>query len=196
MYSLQRFQESLVHLREILLLASEHQGPNEEAMKLASERIIEVEQRLREKHDGIYDFQGIARALTKRKPLLDHATYLGPLQVRETEGRGRGLFLTKSVKAGQLLFCEKAFTAVYEEPDCTDKMTFVNVNINTNRITIGTQAVLVTETTQKLFRNPSLSPRLLSLHSAADSDARLTIIDEKPIIDRLVLVSLRTYGLY
>ncbi len=40
---------------------------------------------------------------------VDCATYSGPVEVRESlPGRGRGLFTTRKVTAGELL-CEKAF---------------------------------------------------------------------------------------
>ena len=40
-------------------------------------------------------------------PHLDHATFVGPVAVKASIGRGRGLFTTKAVKAGDLILCEK-----------------------------------------------------------------------------------------
>jgi hypothetical protein len=39
---------------------------------------------------------------------LDHSDYIGPIDVRTVEGRGRGMFLTKDVTAGQVLFVERS----------------------------------------------------------------------------------------
>ncbi|MCJ1383668.1 hypothetical protein MMC17_006782 [Xylographa soralifera] len=165
--SLQRFQESLVYLKTMLELATKREGPDKEATKLVSERILAVEQRLQEQEHGKYDFLQMARAVSKNKLLLDQATYVGPVQIRETKDRSRGLLLAKAVEAGKLLLREKAFAAVYEDPDYADKLTLVNGN--------------------KSFRNPFLATPLLSLYNASISDAKLSIIDEKPIIDSYLL---------
>ena len=44
---------------------------------------------------------------------MDAATYLGPIEVQGSDGKGRGLFATRDVKAGELLLCEKAFALVH-----------------------------------------------------------------------------------
>jgi hypothetical protein len=58
----------------------------------------------------MYDFETISKEVSKvRPPHLDHATFVGLVEVKTSPGRGRGLFTTKAVKAGELLLCEKAF---------------------------------------------------------------------------------------
>jgi hypothetical protein len=41
-----------------------------------------------------------------RPPCLNHATYVGPVSIKAAGSRGRGLFTTKEVKAGDLLLVE------------------------------------------------------------------------------------------
>lgn len=46
-------------------------------------------------------------------PHLGQVTYIGPVAARETGFRGRGLFTTKEVEAGDLLLCEEAFAHAF-----------------------------------------------------------------------------------
>ena len=50
------------------------------------------------------------RAAKDTPPCLDNATFAGNVEVQASKGRGRGLFTTKDVIAGELLLCEKAFS--------------------------------------------------------------------------------------
>ena len=75
--------------------------------------LARVENRLKEEA-GNYDFAlMLAQAEDSDWPEFDRATYVGPIEIRqcEDESIGRGLFLTKDVKAGDL-FCERAFSVV------------------------------------------------------------------------------------
>ncbi|KFY06444.1 hypothetical protein V491_08625, partial [Pseudogymnoascus sp. VKM F-3775] len=66
--------------------------------------------RLAEQQTGDYDFRNIYSELSKlNPPTVDRATYIGPVDIRVSPGKGRGLFTTRAVKAGELLVCEKAF---------------------------------------------------------------------------------------
>lgn len=50
-----------------------------------------------------------AEALNGQVSALDHATFMGPISIRTTDGRGHGLFTTAPVKVGDLLLYKKAF---------------------------------------------------------------------------------------
>jgi len=60
---------------------------------------------LGEQDGGRYDFSALYEALGT-DPHLDRATYIGPLAIMPSAGRGCGVFTTRAVK---LLLCEKAF---------------------------------------------------------------------------------------
>lgn len=87
----------------------------DEAVRLANEHrdIIEAaefgrkaEQRLRERNAGTYDwFSHYKNAMKTTPPRLDIASYQGPVEVRVPEGGEgpRGMFVTRDVKAGELL---------------------------------------------------------------------------------------------
>ncbi|KAK0112749.1 hypothetical protein ONS95_014484 [Cadophora gregata] len=58
--------------------------------------------RMAEHESGIYDFKAMYKATKLRPPRVDAATYKGPVEVRKSEGRGRGLYTTRAVKAGEI----------------------------------------------------------------------------------------------
>jgi hypothetical protein len=51
-----------------------------------------------------------------RPPKIDSASFTGPIEIRDSPSRGKGLFTTKQVKAGDLLLCEKEFSYCFAEP--------------------------------------------------------------------------------
>ena len=117
-----------------------------------------VGDRLEEKMHGTYDFTYLWKhPPTSEEPCVDFATYIGPMEARETESRGRGLFTTKPVKAGELLLCEKAFSAkMPESPQSRKRGCFV-ISSRETVLTMNYAAFAVrTDIVQKLERNPSL----------------------------------------
>jgi len=146
--------------------------------------------RLAEESCGQYDFVKMQEeAKSNNPPQLDHATYIGPVEVRPSPGRGRGLFTTKPIKAGELLFCEKAFAhAVYTG----DKFApgAVLTSMSTKCTYLGTIPGLLDIVLQKLHRNPSLYGQVARLHGGciAEPDAEPAtlsplILDNSPVID-------------
>lgn len=149
-----------------------------------------VNHRLTEQKHGHYDFRAMYEA-TKVSPLyLDHATHIGPVEIKASEGRGRGLFTTRAVEAGELLLCEKAFAHCYA--DTTDgsqssssKISLL-MNVHTNRMVIGTQGDLIQNVVQQLLRNPSLTPAFTSLYHGSYEPVEATHVDEAPVVDTYV----------
>lgn len=71
--------------------------------KKANQGLIKVATRLKETKTGEYDRLGLFEK-SQKDPHLDLADVVLPnLEVKEYKGRGRGLLVTKDVKAGQLL---------------------------------------------------------------------------------------------
>jgi tetratricopeptide (TPR) repeat protein len=159
-YHLNQFQLCLHTLEKLL----RHYPENEAAIREKAR----VQGRILEQSTGKYDFQKMCNDSKTRPLSLDNATYVGSVKVKQSEGRGQGLFTTKNVVAGELLLCEKAFAYCYEEgqevqPDDFTKNP-VLANVLTSRVMIGTQVRLMKEIIQKLKRNPSLIPSVTSLH--------------------------------
>jgi len=147
---------------------------------------------LEEQKNGTYDFKAIYEEASKlRPPHLDHATFIGPVTIKASKGRGRGLFTTKPVKAGDLILCEKAFAHCYantKENSANSSKISLLLNMHTNRVSMGTQSDLITTIVQKLWRNPSLLPELTELHHGSYKPVDVTEVDGKPIIDTYVIL--------
>jgi hypothetical protein len=117
--------------------------------------------RLQEIATGQYDFPALLREVERMKwqPRLDHATHVGPVEVRMCKDKsvGRGLFVTKDVKAGDLLLCEKAFVAVFV-PKIVDTVEAMNK--------IQDEVAGFCELRLKL--DPSLSPAFMNLKGGSE----------------------------
>jgi hypothetical protein len=144
-----------------------------------------AQKRHAEEGSGLYDFKLLQREAKKlRPPQLDHATYVGPVEVRKSSGKGRGLFVTRAVKAGDLLLCEKAFTHAYApESGTAQSKTTLLLNIETERGFIGGQADLIRITARKLYCNPSLAPAFTALHHGTYKPTSTLNVDGKPVVD-------------
>lgn len=145
--------------------------------------------RSQEQKTGLYDFKQLqAKAKKLRPPHLDHASYLGPVEIRQTESRGRGLFVTKAVMAGDLLLCEKAFSHAHAAEGADDgnenssKISLL-INPETNKGFMGAQADLIKLIVQKLYRNPSIAPAFVTLYHGAYEGVSTSTVDDKPVVD-------------
>jgi tetratricopeptide (TPR) repeat protein len=144
--------------------------------------------RIAEETTAEIDFKTIYKKISKlRPPHLDHATFAGPVVLKESPGRGQGLFTTRGVRAGELLLFEKAFAHCYaaplEENDNGASKTSVLINIHTNQMVMGTQSDLVTNIVQKLYKNPSLLPKFMELYHGSYEPTDINICDNEPVVD-------------
>jgi hypothetical protein len=179
LYSLRRYKESTALLEDLL-----KQFPANESAKHDLER---ARLRVKESETGEYDFESIYKEIENpRPPHLDHATYLGAVEARSSPGRGRGLYTTRDVKVGELLICEKAFAhCYYDKHDVEKSSTGLSVlfNIETGKITFGTQGSLIGVCIQKLVRNPSLYPEFVKGYHGQYEGVNVMEVDGKPVID-------------
>lgn len=186
LYGLGRFSECA----DIFQTLGEKYSNNTEAAK----ELVRVQLRLAEQRNGAYDFKSMYKEVSRlQPPQLDHATFIGPVILKPSPGRGRGLFTTKAVKAGELLLCEKAFAHCYvggsENGAGGTSKTSMLLNMHTNRITIGAQGELITKIVQKLWRNLRYVPEFATLHHGSYEPATVTEVDGQPVIDRYCIAS-------
>ena len=177
LYFLQRFKECGGVLETLCATF-----PDNRQASVASDR---ARSRCLEASSGDYDFKLLQREAKKlRPPHLDHATYVGPVEIREAAEKGRGLFVTEAVKAGDLLLCEKAFTHAYvpETGIGNSKVTLL-MNPEKGRGFMGGQADLIKLIVQKLYRNPSVAPAFTTLHHGTYKPASTLAVDGKPVVD-------------
>ncbi|KAJ5570095.1 TPR domain protein [Penicillium hispanicum] len=190
LYHLQRFRESCDTHKELLRKFPQNTEAKEEFNRAIA--------RLMEQERGKYQFKRLQQEASKRRPpLLDRATYVGPVAIRATQSQGRGLFTTKAVKAGDLLFCEKAFAyAFFDEDDPTQGPTLL-INPQTNTMTIGTQAELIGALVRKLYKNPSLASSFTDLYHGEYEPVNVLEIDGVPVVDTFLaerIMSLNCFG--
>ena len=177
LYYLERFNECVEVLETLCARFSDN---HQASAVLARARSRCVEQRT-----GEYDFKLLQLEAKKlQPPQLDRATYIGPVEIREAVGKGRGLFSTAAVKSGDLLLCEKAFShAFVSEKAVGNSRTSLLVNTDTDQGFMGGQADLITLIVQKLYRNPSLAPAFVALHHGTYEPADRLAVDDTPIVD-------------
>lgn len=142
-----------------------------------------------EQKSGVYNFNELqANAKKLRPPHLDHATYIGPVEIGQTESKGRGLFATKPVKAGELLLCEKAFSHAHADEDASDRSVNIQkinplIDPMTGGGIMGARKDLIMLTVQKLYRNPSLAQAFTNLCHGTYEGVSPATVDGKPIVD-------------
>lgn len=177
LYELGRFAESLDKWR--MLVGSYPRNAD------ARTELRRVEKRIREAQTGEYDFVSMYEQAKATPPIIDCATYKGPVALREAPGRGKGLFTTKPVKAGDLLFCEKAFAYCYADKD--DPIGRRNMRIllqlETKTAHVGGQANLITEIVQKLYHSPKASEEFKTLHCGDYTPVAVSEVDGQQIVD-------------
>ncbi|RYP42447.1 hypothetical protein DL768_010328 [Monosporascus sp. mg162] len=166
----------------------------------AKAQLTRAVNRLAEQENGKYRFKQLYMEATKlRPPHLDHSTYVGPVSVRASGSRGRGLFTTEAVRAGDLLLCEKAFAHAFVDTGKAGHNQDVTILINseTDSMTMGAQAELIRMIVQKLYRNPSLISVITDLHHGSYKPVDAFDVDGTALVDTFLverIVSLNCFG--
>ncbi|KAK8037995.1 hypothetical protein PG994_014762 [Apiospora phragmitis] len=174
-YQLQRYEESLRHLESALA-----KSPSEAVLQKERER---CQARCQEAEDGKFDFRALSAAVNRRNVHLDAASFVRKTEVRDSAIHGRGLFATRNIAAGELIFCEKAACLPNE----------YNVKHN--------GAALYVKLVEACSSNPSLHREVLQLHSGSyntSSSSRndhgrrpLDVVDGAPVVDVFLLEAIR-----
>ncbi|KAL8848406.1 MAG: hypothetical protein Q9221_006561 [Calogaya cf. arnoldii] len=110
LYELERYDQCRLELQKLCKFHPHN--------RRATAEMERCQQRIQEAATGSYKFKNmIATAAKKMKnnqpPLIDAATYRGPIEVRKSSVHGYGLFTTREVQPGDLLLCEKAFFCAF-----------------------------------------------------------------------------------
>ncbi|KAF4636904.1 hypothetical protein G7Y89_g1173 [Cudoniella acicularis] len=193
LYNLSRFDESH-EILEVLV----KQFPES---VIGKQDLSRVKLRLEEQMTGKYDFKKTYRDAKLRPPLVDCATFSSRVAVKNTNGKGKGLFTTRGVKAGDLLLCEKAFSYGCREPAKGGAKSTTDLgmllNLSTNTAIMDTHASQIANVYQKLLKNPSLAPPFLDLFHGSYQPVSKEKVDGKPVVDSFLIeriISLNTFG--
>ena len=176
LYELGRFDECDTHLQQL----------QPSSINNRDQSYIDRVKARQEEALGQYDFDSIRKEPSYDSPFLDHADFKGPIETRQSEERGRGLFLTRDVKAGELLLCEKAFSAIFEDPKSYPRLFTDEHSAEKLRLSEEAKISLTDDIVQKLFHNPSLSSGFLDLHHGNYPLGPAPSKDVGPIVDTYV----------
>ncbi|KAJ5774296.1 hypothetical protein N7457_009192 [Penicillium paradoxum] len=183
LYRLNRFRESCDVFTELCKKSPKNTK--------ARDDFREAIARFAEQEKGRYNFKTMQEQASKVfPPILDHATWIGPVEVRQTETRGQGLFTTRAVKVGDLLLCEKAFAYAIEHPLKRKWANTLHINMETNTTARGGQMAIASSIINKLRKNPSLAPALTKLHSDGFNATATAAVDGTPVIDTFHISSI------
>ncbi|KAK8100786.1 hypothetical protein PG999_011160 [Apiospora kogelbergensis] len=177
-YQLQRFEESLRHLKSALKMR-----PSETVLQRERDRCLA---RVKEMQEGTFDFRTLSTAVNRRNIHLDAASFVRKTEVWDSAIHGRGLFATCDIAAGELIFCEKAVCLPNE----------YNVKHN--------GAALYVKLVEACSTNPSLHREMLQLHSGSykggnkkanagqsQCDDNFQVVDGAPVVDVFLLEAIR-----
>lgn len=164
-YELGNFPESLAMLSKLI-----QKYPNQDQARKCLKR---VKARLDEQQTGKYAFLALNKeAAILRPPELDHATFIGAVIVKNSPGRGRGLFTTKAFKAGDLILCEKAFAHAHKEYTPASHMPLSFQTTNKHLVNQSTQTDMILKLVEKVSTNRSLYSQVTDLfHGSFDAPA-------------------------
>lgn len=154
-YRLKQYDEAIKYIEKELQI--------EPSDKEASARLQKTKRRTREATAGIYDFSKLRASLSRHYPRVDAASFLQTVEVKQSPGKGRGLFAKRAFKPGDLVMVEKAYCVVWahERDDAWTSMTY-DVRDDIMRVSpSGLCAAVV----QKMRNNPGQAKKVLEMYS-------------------------------
>ncbi|KAL2021602.1 hypothetical protein VTK56DRAFT_6955 [Thermocarpiscus australiensis] len=173
-YGLCEYRES-----ETFLSAASQLNPTNSNIRREHERCLA---RLREEEHGAYDFAAMLASLGPQSVHLDRGSFLrrNTRVAASARCHGRGLFAARALRAGELVFAEKAALMPNQyEP-------------------ARASAALYALTVRQLCENPSLARSVLGLYAGdgGDSPPRSgmegTVVDGVPVVDVFLVEAIRT----
>lgn len=150
----------------------------------ARTKLLSVKARLQEQSTGKYDFKDMyEQAKARTPPLMDCATFSTPVEIRDSPSRGRGLFTTKAVSAGDLLLCEKAFSYSFIDDTRLEDDVTCMLNLSTKRVTLGASADLWPQVVHKLYHDPESLSAFEVLDHGDYKKTTVSECDGTPVVD-------------
>lgn len=149
--------------------------------KIATANLKRIALRLSEQEKGDYNIKKIKAGLSRSRPAADAATFTGSTEVKDSPGRGFGLFATRDIPAGEIIMAEKAFCVAWGHEDLA--LSAMTHDIRDDRIR-ASPAGLTRSMVQKLLNNPSTIEDIFSLcgdYRGEGADVLST--EDGPVVD-------------
>ncbi|MBE3047145.1 SET domain-containing protein-lysine N-methyltransferase, partial [Candidatus Bathyarchaeota archaeon] len=172
-YNLGNYEEARAFFEEQLKLT-----PGD---KVATANLKRIDLRLGEQETGEYNMKKIRAALSTQRPGADAATFTGSTEVKDSPGRGRGLFASRDIPPGALIMAEKAFCVTWAHDDLA--LTAMTYDVRDDRIRVS-PAGLTRAVVQRLLMNPSQMDRVFALHGDYQGDGKdVRSTEDGPVVD-------------
>ena len=140
-----------------------------------------IEARMNEQQTGAYNWKKLKAGVSKARPHADAASFVGNIKVENSAGRGRGMFVTRNIAAGEVVMCDKAFAVVWGHDK--NALTAMTYDVRDDRIRVqpvGLSKAIV----QKLLGNSSQIERVMDLFGDYEGDGKGIFRNEDgPIVD-------------
>jgi hypothetical protein len=137
------------------------------------ERCLE---RLREEETGTYNFEAMNAFITPKTVHHDCASFTRNTVVKSSPLHGRGLFAAKDMKAGELVYAEKA--------------TFMPNQYDPDAASVALFAMAISQ----MYDNPTVAAAVAPLWAGDDfvrTGFEGTVVDGRPVVDVFLLESIR-----
>lgn len=153
-------------------------SPND---KDASNFLKRIEMRVREQQTGAYNWKKLKAGLSRARPQVDAASFISNIKVENSAGRGRGMFVTRDIPAGEVVMCDKAFSVVWGHDK--EALTAMTYDVRDDRIRVQPVG-LSKATVQKLLGNSSQIERVMDLFGDYEGDGKKIFrTEDGPIVD-------------
>ncbi len=172
-YSLQRFSEAKQFFEE-----QQNLTPNDKDARIYLKKI---NLRLREQETGKYDIMKLQTTVSRARPGADATRFIKNTEIRQSKGKGRGLFALQNFSAGDVIMCEKAYVVAWGHQDRA--LTAMTYDIRDDKIRVAPLG-LARAMAEKMFNNPSTIEAVMGLYGDWQGDGQIVPKGaEGPIVD-------------
>jgi tetratricopeptide (TPR) repeat protein len=142
-----------------------------------------VNLRLREQDEGSYDVSAIEKGISYQNPYADAADYTTNTTIRDSGSkRGRGLFATRALNAGDLIMAETTFSCAWSHQG--QDMSALACHAEDPGEIHGTLIGLWRNTIKEATNNLSKANALIELHSKYKGNgSHIVQVDDVAVID-------------
>ena len=172
-YNQSRWQEAKRFFQEAQKLT-----PDDKDAKV---QLKKIEARLREEEAGGYNLMKIRTGLSKARSRVDAGNFIKNTVVKDSPGKGRGLYATRDLAPGETVMCEKAFCVVWGHEE--DTLTAMTYDIRDDRIRVAPVG-LAKALVQKCLNQPSQTEDLMDLFGDYQGEGSDVYSNEDgPVVD-------------
>jgi tetratricopeptide (TPR) repeat protein len=172
-YNQSRWQEAKCFFQEAQKLT-----PDDKDAKV---QLKKIEARLREEEAGGYNLMKIRTGLSKARSRVDAGNFIKNTVVKDSPGKGRGLYATRDLAPGETVMCEKAFCVVWGHEE--DTLTAMTYDIRDDRIRVAPVG-LAKALVQKCLNQPSQTEDLMDLFGDYQGEGSDVYSNEDgPVVD-------------